>query len=142
MRAVFLLALLVALPDRPDMTPREKPRSPHEALIGDWAYISSTADGNGVSNLQSIWRVTPTEAFWLAGGSPMNDNSLTARYTIDWTASPVTIDLQPKQHKGKMLGIVRIEGDRMVMAMSLSDGNRPTDFFNAPWVHSFRRVKR
>ena len=142
MRTLFVLALVVALPDRPDMTPREKPRSPHEALLGDWAYISSTADGFGEGNLNSIWRVTATEAIWLAGGSPMNENTLTATYSIDWTASPVTIDLQPKQHNGKMLGIVRIEGDRMVMAMALYGGSRPTEFHNAPWVHSFRRVKR
>src|SRR5262245_16495450 len=70
MRAVFLFALLIALPDRPDISPREKPRLPHEALIGDWAYISSTADGVGEGNLQSIWRVTPSDAVWLAGGSP------------------------------------------------------------------------
>jgi uncharacterized protein (TIGR03067 family) len=139
MRPVMLLLLVFALPDRPDLTPREKPKTPQEMFLADWVYISSTADGVGPANPHSVWRVTPTEAIWLNNGQRQDANTLTSTYKIDWATTPVSIDLFPKQGGQTIRGILRMEGDRMVMALTIGGEKRPIDFQNASWVHSFRR---
>lgn len=140
MRPAILILLVFALPDRPDLTPREKPKTPQDLFLADWIYISSTADGDGPGNPRSVWRITPAEAIWMDNGQRQDANTLTATYKIDWTTMPVSIDLFPKQGgQAPIRGILRMEGDRMVMALTLGQGLRPVGFVNAPWVHSFRR---
>ena len=135
MRTIMLVALFVALPDRPDPTPREKPKLPHEMLLGDWGV-------DGGTNAASIWRIMPTEAIWISGGVPMDGNGLTATYTIDWTKNPVTINLNPKRGGVAMPGILRLEGDRLIMALNTGGGQRPAQFENAPWIHTFHRIRQ
>ena len=141
MRTAFVLALLIALPDRPDQSPREKPKSLQELFLGDWGIEKTDVTGNRYGDINSIWRITPSGAIWVSGGTPMDANGLTASYTIDWTKNPITIDLKPKSQTA-MPGILRIDGDRMVMALDTAGTNRPASFENAPWIHAFIRIQK
>ena len=45
MRAILLLAVLAAVPDREAPTPREKPKSLQEQLLGEWRLENASLEG-------------------------------------------------------------------------------------------------
>lgn len=143
--------MLVALPDRPDLTPRQKPSTPQAMILGDWHLEKlefSGRAGDNPAGLTRVFRISETETLFIMNGQPSPADGLTATYKIDWSANPIAIDLMPKQRGGVMPGILRLEGDRMIVALNtdggkindVGAGNRPTDFKNAPMTGYYRRV--
>jgi uncharacterized protein (TIGR03067 family) len=144
MRAFLMIAVLaVAVPDRQDPTPKEA--KPHEQILGDWFPTASLIDGveRGAvpdGTIRVIW-ITSSATVWLENGQPDVGNTLTADIAVDWSKNPVALDLTPKQGK-KMLGILKVEGDRLTLALSLNGARRPTDFGAGCIVLHFKRVKK
>jgi len=141
MRFLIAMSLIaVAVPDRPDRTPRES-LSPQAQIVGDWHYTGTRADAPPQPAPPGyFFRITATESFWMENGKPSPGNGFTARIAIDWTKNPVTIDLAPK-HGGQVLqGILKLEGDRLTLAWS-NNPPRPIDFSAPQNIHFFTRIK-
>lgn len=147
MRMLFLLALIVALPDRPNPTPRETPKSVHEQLLGDWDFVKLSIGGGLEPPMKDEARVLRFGAkevqVFVNGELKAQDG---ADYTIDATKAPITFDLTPRNGTGeKVQGILKLEGDTLTLCISIG-GNRPVDFASndkAPQaVMHLKRVKR
>lgn len=136
MHALLMIPLLaLAVPDRPDPTPREA-KSPQELIVGDWLCIEAT--GNTVHT----FRVTPAETLWSLNGLPSPENGLTANIVIDGSKTPATIDFTAKRGGGKYLGIWKVEGDQLTFAINdINNNSRPTEFRAPAQVARFRRIK-
>lgn len=136
MHALLMIPLLaLAVPDRPDPTPREA-KSLQELIVGDWLCIEAT--GTTVHT----FRVTPAETVWSLNGLPSPENGLTANIVIDGSKTPATIDFTAKRGGGKYLGIWKIEGDQLTLAFNqLGHNLRPTAFAAPAQVTRFRRIK-
>lgn len=132
--------LAVALPDRPLRSPPTV-RTPQEQILGDWHYI-----GNGPASAavpaqpNMVFRITPTESMWMTNGQVSQGNGFNAKITFDWTKTPVAWDMMPQHGGAPLRGILRLEGDRLLIAWS-SDQNRPVDFVAPHNIHLFTRVK-
>ena len=133
MRAVLMFAVLaVAVPDRPDPTPKKAPL-PKEQIVGAWQ------DQN---NRTLMLRIRPAESEFLINGNPSPHDGLTANIVIDWTKNPATIDFQPKQRGGVMLGILKLEGDQLTINLRTSGNTRPTNFGAGDLLLHYQRVRR
>jgi uncharacterized protein (TIGR03067 family) len=144
MRTLVMFAVLaVAVPDRPDPTPKEaKPLA--EQLQGHWQITASFIDGVAF----------PLGGYYLIDGKRMmyfekgktRDESTT--YTIDVTKKPATIDVISKigDMDVKEMGIFKIEGDVLTTCWPFQSGNRPTQFELDPKKHSalmqMKRIKK
>lgn len=119
MRAILLIAVLaIAAPDRPAPPMPEKPPSPQQVILGDW---------QDTGNRGFIFRIMPNESHFLTNGKISEADGLTAQITIDWNATPTAIDFMPRRG-GKMQGIVKVEGDKLTLALNTGGGPRPRDF--------------
>ena len=134
MRTLLLLAVLaVAVPDRPAPPMPEKPPAPQQLVVGDWQDMSTPS---------YVLRITPTDTMFVVNGAVSAADGLTAAYTIDWTKSPATIDFMPKQRGGTMPGILKLEGDKLTIALRTNGNNRPLDFKSGDLLLHYQRVKR
>lgn len=149
MRAALLFAALaVAVPDRPNPTPKVEPAAP-EPQLGEWRLDKFDVGGGPgpalTDNSARILHFTRTEVLVSVNGQPQPNDSTT--YTIDWSKKPAAIDIFGKMNGNmkKMEGIVKVEGDQLTMCLNL-DGSRPTDFVSAPGkltaVMYLKRVKK
>ena len=134
MRVVLMIAVFaVAVPDRPDPTPREA-RTPQEQILGDWMLITN-------SNVVFTFRITASESVWSVNGKPSPDNGFTASIAIDASTTPGAIDFLPKRGGEKILAIWKVEGDQLTVAFAGSGDTRPTEFAAPARVAQFRRIK-
>jgi uncharacterized protein (TIGR03067 family) len=140
MRAALLIAAFaVAVPDRPDPTPKYAAPSSNE-ITGDWAYRGNGKEFNpDHKGPNYVFRLTATESMWTENGQDQPGNGLSAKIVLDFTKNPMPIDFQPKRGGTPIVGIIRVENDRMVLAWS-NDQTRPIDFSNAHNIHHFQRV--
>jgi uncharacterized protein (TIGR03067 family) len=136
MRALLMLAVFaVAVPDRQDPTPKESRTLPGDQILGDWK------DDRGDYAI----RFLPGESAYVIGGQVSPGDGLTANVVFDWTQAPVHIDFMPKQRGGKMMGILKIEGDRLTLCVNTGGGSRPTVFGNPnnnDLLLSFSRMRK
>ena len=134
MRVVLMIAVFaVAVPDRPDPTPREA-RTPQEQILGDWMFITN-------SNVVFTFRITASESVWSVNDKPSPDNGLTASIAIDGSKIPGAIDFLPKRGGEKILAIWKVEGDQLTVAFTGTGGKRPAEFAAPAHVAQFRRIK-
>ena len=142
MSILFLLAVVtLAAPDRPDLTPKES-RLPHEQIIGDWQYAGDGREAKpGAVIPNHVFRIMAGETVWITNGQPSPENGFTAKTTFDWLKNPVAIDMIPKRGGTPIRGIVRLEGDRLMLAWSNND-TRPADFAAGHHLHHFTRIKK
>jgi uncharacterized protein (TIGR03067 family) len=130
MRAVLLIALcLFIAPDREDPTPK-KQITPAEMILGEW-HLDKLTLGGGLGNppekegTRRTMHLTPKEIVTKENGIARAEDS--ASYTIDWTKSPVEIDLLPKNGPQKALGILKLETDILTICFRV-DSTRPATF--------------
>lgn len=120
MRAIMLLTMFaVAAPNRQSIGPVAPSSSPHDQLIGDWITDN---------NPSYVLRFGPTDSTFMVNGQPSPADGLTASTAIDFSKNPVAIDFMPKMRGGKMMGILKIEGDRLTINLNTGAGPRPTNF--------------
>jgi len=130
MRMLLLTTLFIALPDRPNPTPKkEAPPTLHQQILGDWVVVRLTI-GEGkdapIRDDARILRFGPKEIEILINGVAQANE--TADYTLDTNKTPPSFDLSPRSGKGmKIEGIVKVEGDTLTLCIS-PGGNRPTTF--------------
>src|SRR6266566_2152288 len=99
MRAAWLLVtLIVAAPDRQPVGPVEMAKKPQDLILGHWSY-ENRAIGSAPA------------------GKPSPADGLTANVVIDWSQNPVAIDFIPKRGGNKMMGILKLEGDHLILAI-------------------------
>lgn len=146
MRELLLLGALIALPDRLDLSPpRLLPPSPQTMLLGDWKLERLELigqRGNNSAGRDCVFRIDANETTFIMNGQPSPGDGLTAKHKLDFSTNPIQIDLMPKQRNDTMRGLIRLEGDRMTMALSTGQPNRPTSFENAEFVAYFVRVQK
>ena len=134
MRAIVLFAIFaVAVPDRPDPTPKQDMPPPQHQVAGDWQ------DRN---NQTHMLRFVGGESVFMVNGQASPGDGLTANVFIDWSKSPATIDFMPKQRGGKMMGILKLEGDQLNIALTMGAGPRPTNLGVANLVLHYQRVQK
>jgi uncharacterized protein (TIGR03067 family) len=139
MRCVMLAACLAVLvPDRAPVG--EKPLTPQEQILGDWRQ-ESVGGQNVADRFVAIFRITREESIFMINGKVSQGDGLTGNYKIDWTANPVAIDFMPRRGGPALQCILKLEDDRLILALPLNGGVRPRGF-NAPQliVHH-RRIK-
>jgi uncharacterized protein (TIGR03067 family) len=103
-------------------------------MQGEWSMVSGSADGQSMPDemLKEMKRVCKgNEATTTMNG----EIYLKAKFTIDPSKSPKTIDYQmlegPTKGK-KQLGIYEIEGDTFKACFSKPGAERPTEFSGKP----------
>src|SRR5947208_98654 len=139
MRALLTIAALAcAIPDRP----APDAATPQLQILGDWRYIGSRKEPDlppGAPDF--VLRILASESIWLERSMPKPANGFTARIVVDWSKTPVAIDLMPKHGGTALRGIIRLEGDHLTLAWSHNDV-RPTGFVGAANIHHFTRVRK
>lgn len=127
MRCLLMLAVLaVAVPDRPNPTPKEA-RPLQEQLQGEWQVVSAMTAGKPIATLK------PGEAVFIFAGDrliirrPNLENVY--EFTIDGTPNPAVISLRSKKIAGKdvnkpapVIGILKIEGDLLSICLRPVNG--------------------
>ncbi len=147
MRALFsILLIAVAAPNREDPTPKEKPPVPQQQILGDWQLVKLSLGPGSVpqdrTTFNQVFRITPTETVFMVNGEPSVGDGLTAMYTLDPSKNPMTIDFTPKQRGGKMPGILKLEGDQLILGLTTGGEVRPADFGNAQMTAYYKRVQK
>ena len=133
MRALVMFAVLaVAVPDRPDPTPKQE-QLPANQIFGDW---------KDRKNPSHMLRFEGGETVFMVNGQASPADGLTAKVLIDWSKTPATIDFMPKQRGGKMMGILKLEGDQLNIALDTSGGARPTNLGVGNLVLHYQRVNK
>ncbi len=148
MRALLLLGVLaIAAPARPERhySRPEEPKPLQEQIIGEWQLVK-LAHGtprleHAVTNNMAL-RITPSETVFLVNGQPSQGDGLTANYSIDTSRNPIAIDFMPKQRGGKMPGILKLEGDILIVGLTTSGDVRPADFASAQMLGHYKRVAK
>ena len=154
MRAVLLLAaFIVAVPDRPDPMPKEKGKPLLDQFQGEWELTKALRNGqpeNQVKVEGTIFIIKGNLIKIREGGM---DRSEDANFTLDASKTPAALDIVPVRGGGgkgkdiKVEGIVKIEGDTMILCFPHGGGgSRPTEFVSPPnsnvsLLH-FKRLKK
>jgi uncharacterized protein (TIGR03067 family) len=132
MRALLMLAIFaVTVPDREDRTPKEA--KPQEQILGDWQDRNYKI---------LVFRIMPSESVFLVNGQPSAADGLTATYSIDWSKNPVAMDFIARGGGRKLEGILKLEGDRLTLALPLNNSSRPTDFGPRNQVLHYQRIRK
>jgi uncharacterized protein (TIGR03067 family) len=147
MRALLLVGILtIAAPVRPERNyPRpEEPKPLREQIIGDWLLVKIA---NGTPRMEyapvnNVLRITPSETIFMIDGKASAGDGLTAAYSIDWATSPISIEFRPKQRGGTLPGILKVEGDMLILGLTSSKDQGPQDFASAHLVAHFTRVRK
>jgi uncharacterized protein (TIGR03067 family) len=125
MRILVLLVLFLLVPVRPDPPPKEEVKLPSNQLLGTW----------NVTSVNVVGRPPPDDATGMTMVFTSNEIQIhkkgvrrtedDAKYTIDWTKTPPTIDLVPRAEQ-KLEGLLKLEGDQLTMCIGIM--GRPRDF--------------
>jgi uncharacterized protein (TIGR03067 family) len=126
MRAALMIAVLaVAVPDRPDPTPKEA-RPLQEQLQGEWQVVAALTAGKPIATLK------PGEAVFIFAGDRLTISRPTLEnvyeFTIDATPNPAAISVRSKRIAGKevngapVMGILKIEGDLLSICLRPVNG--------------------
>jgi uncharacterized protein (TIGR03067 family) len=133
MRALLMIgALTIAVPDRPDPTPKET-RPLQEQLQGEWQMVSSLVGGQPdkigmTGNRVFVFRGDQMQIRFQ--GNQLSDEFMYG-FAVDATRKPASFDIiYQKTQKGKILPcIVKVEGDVLTLCYSRAGANeRPTEF--------------
>ena len=136
MRTLMMIALFaVAAPIRQPVGPQLEPAatSPADQILGDW---------QDRKNPQYMLRITRGDTVFHVKGNPSLADGLTANIVIDWSKNPATVDFMPKQRGGKMLGILRLDGDQLIVNLRTSGSTRPTDFGAGDLLLHYQRMQK
>ena len=135
MRVALMFAVFaVAVPDRPDPTPREA-KTLADQLLGNWQSVRLIVYGNvNPPNQQDGDHTTIDRGRWVSFKQGIQKDGMPTTYTIDITKSPAVIDFVVKQGAMdiKLIGIIKIEGDLLTVCYVTDRLARPTEFASAP----------
>ena len=121
------LALVVGAPAKKDSPAKEPP-----SLVGEWAAVSGVSDGKP-DNPEPGTTITFTadgKVLLKEGKDDRKDEQVT--YKCDPKKDPAEIEIVPpaKEKEPTMLGIYKIEGDKLILCLSMG-GERPKEFASA-----------
>jgi uncharacterized protein (TIGR03067 family) len=130
MRAFLMIAVLaVAVPDRPDPTPKQTPSLP-EQMLGEWQLVKHVVAGNDVPELNGLLMVFGRESMQhvhLRNG--MRQPGGTFPYTLDVNKNPAVIDFR----SSKFIGIIKVEGDLLTICFARNgESQPPAEFVSQP----------
>jgi uncharacterized protein (TIGR03067 family) len=146
MRAILLIMVtIVTAPDRPDLKPRAAPPSAlsSQQIQGEWLMVDAIVRGKSTISKGRIVIFQGEQFHIVAAGAKASAKS---RYTyrLDLNRQPAEFDIvYPGKDKVKSIpGIIRMEGDRLVLCYGLNN-ERPTTFTAGPktGLWTMKRVK-
>jgi uncharacterized protein (TIGR03067 family) len=119
MRALMLMsALAFAAPIRQDTNPMPE-HWPSTQILGNW---------RDRTNPSHVLAIRPGQTDFIVDGQFSPADGLTAKVVIDWSTNPVAIDFMPRDRGGQMLGILKLEGNQLQIAINTEGSPRPNDF--------------
>lgn len=127
MRTSLFALLAFCLADQTPAGQEPKPKPDPEAILGSWSIVGLETAGKPESEKHyrgNTFTFTKDKATLLERGYPPVEFT----YTLDPTQTPRRIDLTAgKGGAGMLKGIYKLEGDELVLCLSLG-GTRPTEF--------------
>jgi uncharacterized protein (TIGR03067 family) len=133
MRAALMIAVLaVAVPDRPDPTPKEA-RPLTEQLQGEWQMVSTLVGGqpDKISVRGDHVIVFKADQMHIGLRAKQLPAQFKYAFAVDATKKPASFDIiYQRTEKGKILPcIVKIEGEVLTLCYSrLGANDRPAEF--------------
>jgi len=124
--AFFALALLPRVPAQQQPEPKARPDA--EAILGAWSIVGLETGGKGEAEKNfrgNTFTFTKEKATLQERGYPRIEFS----YTLDPAKTPKTIDLTTTKGSGNTIkGIYTLDGDDLVMTLSVGGSTRPAEF--------------
>ncbi|MBY0455808.1 MAG: protein kinase, partial [Gemmataceae bacterium] len=120
-----------------DAPPPAEGQSEKERLQGTWIAISLESQGkflpvNPTGDLSLV--IAGSQMRLTMRGNPAGGGA----FTLDPSRTPKEIDVNEVDGKGRLLGIYRLEGDRLTLCLGDTGGPRPTMFETQPDLQSKR----
>ncbi len=127
MQTAFLFTVLtIAVPDRPDLSPKTEKPLPDQ-LLGRWKLTKRVNSGNVDLNVSDLQMVFARAEMMQHLGNSKSVN--TYPYRLDVGKIPAQIDF----YKANSQGILRIEGDVLVIVLdNAGPGRFPAQFESLP----------
>src|SRR5438128_11845563 len=112
---LLLAAFAVAVPDRPDPTPKQA-RPLHEDILGEWQVIKHHTGGKDDNRNNLMWVFTKDTMQHVYNENGKKRPEATFPYTLDATKSPAVIVFPAS----KLAGILAVEGYLMTISVHRS----------------------
>jgi RNA polymerase sigma-70 factor (ECF subfamily) len=118
---ILVVGLLLAADERDDAVRKER-----EKLQGDWLPTSqeSKGDGQEKGKLKKHTWVFEGDKLTIKEEAKSREHT----FKIDPTMNPKTIDISDKRGDAVGLGIYKLDGDTLTIALDKPNSNRPTEF--------------
>jgi uncharacterized protein (TIGR03067 family) len=123
----FAILALVLVDHAPGQQPEPMAKPDPDAILGAWAIVGLEAGGKMESEKNfrgNTFTFTKEKAVLQERGYPPIEFS----YTLDPTKAPRTIDLATAKGGNTIKGIYKLDGDDLVMALSVGGSARPAEF--------------
>ena len=108
---------------------RKESKFDAKKMVGNWALVSGKRAGADVAEERLAAVVKVSEKTFTMPAGP--DASFVMKYEIESSKSPVQIDLEIESGpvpEGKAIGIVKMDGDKMVLCYDPTGQTRPEKF--------------
>lgn len=102
-----------------------------DAFAGKWVIESAVRDGKDDAGLTGAVRVHDGDKYTVTPAAGSKTPPVAGTFTIDASKTPAAIDMKPSagRYKDKvLLGIAKIDGDKLVIAFAEPGKDRPTAF--------------
>ena len=128
MQALLMIAVLaVAVPDRPDPTPKDNARPLPEQLIGEWRLVKQTNGGRDSTENTLTLLFTGKAMQHVHNRDGTRQTAGNFPYTLDTTKFPAVISFHPSNE-----AIFKIEGDILTICFSPVGVRQPPAQFESP----------
>ena len=114
---------------------KESPKPP--ALIGRWTCTALTVDGRPSPQWQGLEYEFTGDGKWVIYREGKDLGGVGRTYKADPAAKPAGLDACERADGVPTLGIYKVDGDSVSVALRSGDGPRPTTFAPAAGVMTF-----